>query len=216
MTDLPLSHREVKLELLDPANEYIRRIRERRRTVNTSKCVVGNLRGQTSEALPHTFEFTSSASDWTTDHLCRLQVVMVDGQLDGAIFPKPYILSDDDKTLITINEDGFFLPTAKDIMAHSWSSKTHNNFFIDLMQILVHREKSQISSTSPQPSTPYAVFHPNKTRAAISKALQNAKGSIPTSHNTNGSSYSLIHNFLKYIASMEHLAYPNLPFWCPR
>ena len=212
MTHLPLSHREVNLELLDPENEYIRRIRER----HASKSAAANVQVQISEVIDRTDEFSSSASEWTTDRLCQLQVVVVDDQLDSAMFPGPYIVSDEDKTLIAVKEDGYFVPECQDVMVHAWNSKMHNNFFIDLMQILNHRVTTRISSTSPQPSTPNTASDQNKTKATIQKILQNAKRPTPISRNTKSSSYSLIHNFLKYIASMEHLAHPNFPFWCPR
>jgi hypothetical protein len=209
MTQRSISHREITSELLDPENKYICRIRQLRNVSRAVESAPGN------EALNRTSKSSSSTSEWTTDHIYRLQVVVVDQQLDVAMFSKHYTLSDEDKTITAIKEDGFFLPTNKDILAHAWPSTLHNNFFIDLMQLLRYSDTTQMPSNSLQPSGPHEASQ-SKTHEAISKALQKAKGLRPISYNTGSSSCSLMHNFLKYIACMEHIEYPNLPFWCPR
>ena len=56
----------------------------------------------------------------------------------------------------------------------------------------------------------------SQQKVAISQALEYAKSLSPATETSQLLSHSLFHNFLKYVASMEHLAYPDLPFWCPR
>ena len=90
----------------------------------------------------------------------------------------------------------------------------YNNFFIDLMQLSSLNEPTRVPTDSPQLQEPSQVDISGQTRAAIQNEIQKITRSI-SFKSSKRTSLSLVHNFLKYAASMEHLAFPDSPFWCP-
>ena len=167
----------------------------------------GNSSGPISHALENLPGFSLSPSQWSEHHLDRFQVVVNGPETDEALFPKEYTVSDNDKTLKAITEDGFFASTEKDFATPALSGKLYSGFFMDLLQLSAKgEEQTSISKSNTQ----------SQQKVAISQALEYAKSLSPAAETSQLLSHSLFHNFLKYVASMEHLAYPDLPFWCPR
>ena len=177
-----------------------------RSEVYTVNDTYGKEQGPISHALDRIDNF-APASEWTPDHMLRFQVIVLEHQLDVAMFPKQYSVTDQDKTLTAAMKDDFFVN--RDFMDHGWSQKLHSNFFIDLMQLKESKSKP-ISSSSTSLREPYTSLTQNLDTGSI------APKSLKVLQKPHSASYSLIHNFLKYVASMEHLSYPDLPFWCPR
>jgi hypothetical protein len=133
---------------------------------------------------------------------------------DEALFPNEYVVSDDDKTLKAMTEDGFFVSTEKDLLTPAMSGKMYTGFFMDLLHLSAKGEER--TATSLPVSESNTASTQSQQKVAISQALEYAKGLSPATETSQLLSHSLFHNFLKYVASMEHLAYPDLPFWCPR
>jgi hypothetical protein len=213
MSKLPLHRRDPVPEIFDHGNEYVGQIRRMRDEFLALQKAAGNLEGPISHALNRIHGFATPASEWTMEHICRFQAVFVEQQPDMALFPEPYVLSNKDKTFVAAEEDGFFLPTRDNVVFHA-GRKMHNNFFVDLMQLQSLSEPTRLPSASSQSQKPYHDDISGQIRAAISKKIQNVAG--PTSlTSSKRTSLSLMHNFLKYVASMEHLLYPDFPFWCP-
>jgi hypothetical protein len=164
--------------------------------------------------------FSRSPSEWSEDHLCRFQVVINDEQPDEPLFPNEYVVSDNDKTLKAICEDGFFLPTDKDLTARVFSARLHSGFFMDLMQLMTEGQDIKKTEISYPVSGSAAASSHYRAEVAVSKAREYPKGLYPATSPAPSTAqllpHSLIHNCLKYVASMEHLSFPSLPFWCPR
>src|SRR5579859_2301180 len=203
-------------DTLDVENPYVRRIQRMRSEVLALNEGRESSYGPISHALEILPNFSRSASDWSTDHLCRFHVVVTDEHPDKPLFPAQYMPADEDKTLKAISEDGFFLSTGERFPLCSLSTKLHSAFFMDLLQITAEGESMTKNENSTPISESNASSSQDEHKTAISKALHYAKGLAPHSETVQFLSLSLIHNFLKYVASMEHLAYPDLPFWCPR
>jgi hypothetical protein len=201
MSQEQLVHRETPS--IDPHNEYVRQIRQMRTELDAVRTPDGKERGPLSHALNRDENF-ASPSQWTLECLLRFQVVVLDHQPDVSLFPKRYIVLDEDKTLVAATKDEFFVN--KDFRDRGWSQKLHSNFFIDLMQL---------SSSKPIPATSTPIREPYASLAQSSNTRLMASKSLDAVQKGHSASYSLIHNFLKYVASMEHLAYPDLQFWCP-
>lgn len=171
--------------------------------------------GPIFHALEYLTGFSLSLSEWSEHHLCRFQVV-IHGQTHEALFPNEYVVSDNDKTLKAITEDGFFVSADGDFATPALSGKLHSGFFMDLLQLSAKAEEGRPTSLLMSESNNANIPSTQKQKVAISQALEHVKGLSPATETSQLLSHSLFHNFLKYVASMEHLAYPELPFWCPR
>jgi hypothetical protein len=193
----------------------VQRIQRMRNEVDIFNKCRENSYGPISHALENLPRFSLSPSEWSEDHLCRFQVVINNGQTDEALFPNEYVVSDNDKTLRAITEDGFFVSTEKDLLTPALSGKLYSGFFMDLLQLSAKGEEGRATSL-PISESNTASTHQSRQKVAISRALEYAKSLSPATETSQLLSDSLFHNFLKYVASMEHLAYPDLPFWCPR
>lgn len=201
-------------DTVDVGNACVCRIQQMRNEVDIFNKGQENSYGPISHALENLPGFSRSPPEWSADHLCRFQVVTDVEQPDELLVPNEYVVSDNDKTLKAMIEDGFFLPGDEDLAARAFSPKLHSGFFMDLLQLTVERQviqKPQISS--PESTTSSSQY---QLKTAIAKTLEYAKGLHPAPNKVQLLSHSLIHYCLKYVASMEHLSYPNLPFWCPR
>lgn len=202
-------------DTFDVENSYVRRIQQMRSEVLAFNEGREHSYGPISHALEILPNFSRSASDWSTDHLCRFHVVITDEHPDEPMFPAQYMPADEDKTLKAISEDGFFLSIGERFPLRSLSTKLHSAFFMDLQQITAEDESVTKNENSAPISEPNASNSRDELKTAIVKALHYAKG-LAHPETVSFLSHSLIHNFLKYVASMEHLAYPDQPFWCPR
>ena len=203
-------------DTVDVENACVHRIQRMRNEVDIFNKGQENSHGPISHALENLPGFSRSPSEWSEDHLCRFQVVINDEQPDEALFPNEYVVSDNDKTLKAITEDGFFLPTDKDLAARAFSARLHSGFFMDLLQLMAEGQdikKPEISYPISESTATSSQYQP---KTAIAKTLEYAKGLHPAPSTVQLLSHSLIHNCLKYVASMEHLSFPSLPFWCPR
>ena len=203
-------------DTLDVENPYVRRIQQMRSEVLAFNEGREPSYGPISHALEILPSFSRSTSDWSTDHLCRFQVVITDEHPDEPMFPAQYMPADEDKTLNAISEDGFFLSPGEIFPLRSSSTKLHSAFFMDLLQITAEGESMAKNENSTPILEPNASSSHDEQKTAIAKALHYAKGLASHSETVQFLAHSLIHNFLKYVASIEHLAYPDLTFWCPR
>ena len=102
-----VSHFHMSQEPVDIESACVHRIQRMRNEVDIFNKGRGNSYGPISHALENLPGFSLSLSDWSEHHLCRFQVV-INGQTDEALFPNEYVVSDNDKTLKAITEDGFF------------------------------------------------------------------------------------------------------------
>lgn len=197
---------------VDIESPCVHRIQRMRNEVDIFNKGRGNSYGPISHALENLTGFSLSPSDWSEHHLCRFQVV-INRQTDEALFPNEYVVSDNDKTLKAITEDGFFVSTEKHFATPALSGKLHSGFFMDLLQLSAKGEEGRETSLLSESNTANTQ---SQQKVSISQALEYAKSLSPATETSQLLSHSLFHNFLKYVASMEHLAYPDLPFWCPR
>jgi hypothetical protein len=201
---------QYSLEVNDADVRQIGRMRNEVHAYNKS---TDSSYGPLSHALKTVPNFSRS---WTAEHLCRFQVVAIDDEPHTTMFPAQYIVSEDDKTLTAIREDGLFLTTNETLGDRVFSTKLYNGFLMDLLQLAIHGESIEVSTTS-LPMTESNHSSPQRRqKETIARAINQAKQIAPPSNSLHFLSYSLVHNFLKYVASMEHLAYPDMPFWCPR
>jgi hypothetical protein len=121
-------------ETLEVDDPFICRIQRMRREVDTFNEDREPCYGPISHALETLPNFSCSHSGWSMEHLCRFQVVAKDEPTEELMFPAQYMVTDDDKTLKAITEDGFFLSTGEIFALRSLSTKSHSAFFMDLLQ----------------------------------------------------------------------------------
>lgn len=202
-------------ETVDDKNPFVHRIQRMRNEVDVFNKGRVNSYGPISHALENLPGFSHSPSEWSEDHLCRFQVVISDEQPDEALFPHEYAVLDNDKTLKAITEDGFFLPTNEDLMAGAFSARLYSGFFMDLLQLMAEGQDTKKTEISYPVLESTATSSRHKPKTAIAKTLAHTKVLHPAPSTVQLLSHSLLHNCLKYVASMEHLSFPSLPFWCP-
>jgi len=215
--DIP-KHRER------PGDEYI----SQTKYVDNIVAMRSGLAAGVSPALKNIRHFDASASEWGEDHLTRFQAIVLEQQLFLNIYPIKHAPMYDDPVLVALRQDAFFDTTANDVKRGEWKTKTyHNNFFIDLMHLLVGADPPTLSI----PTTRTAPERESKTsaRAAIERLLANEDTLRPDSP-VDGrlspmslfssdtaatkslkfwgpretSSHSLFHNLLKSIACLEY------------
>ena len=147
------------------------------------------------------------------------------------MFPSEYSVSDRDKTYTAIETDEFFTSTKNDVAYGKWATNMYNDFFIDLMQLcevvsahqgralLRTTEKCRIAKDEPKVTMAEALITASKyflhmlltqsfsqsddSFSLVSK-MSIESNSVVNLDNWKMSSHSLMHNFLKYIATMEH------------
>lgn len=226
-------------DILGPDNFYVGLIQHIRENTREFVGLDGGKHGPISHALQTIRGFACSASGWTEDHLARFQVLVLPGQVAGAMFPREYALSAHDKTLQTIQTEGFFSATKSDIAHGTWPPKMYSNFFIDLMHLLRGGNRTPTPHNSPKKREAYIKAAKRDANEAVKAALAASRSwsssnvgsdtvfspgtalstessSVVNLGNRETSTYSLMHNFLKYIAIMEHRTWPESPLWCPR
>jgi hypothetical protein len=203
----------MSLNSLDVNDADVGQIRRMRDEVHAyNKCTESSY-GPLSHALKTIPNFSRS---WTAEHPYRFQVVAIDDKSHITMFPAQYVVLEDDKTLNAIREDGLFLTTNETLADRVLSTKLYSGFFMDLLQLATHGESVEVDATS-VPMTESSHSSPQlRQKETITQAINHAKRLNPPSNPIQVLSHSLIHNFLKYVATMEHLAYPDMPFWCPR
>lgn len=221
---------------LKPSNKYLYTIQGMRNNVREFIGLDGGNHGPISHALQNIRDFACSASGWTQEHLTRFQIIILPGQLPDDMFPSEYVPSADDKTHTSIQAEGFFIPTKIDVAYGRWAPKMYNHFFIDLMQLLRGGTRTPTPHTSLKLRESYVRGAKLDAKAAIKAMISISPTSLGRSDitfsqrsassmesnsvvnlgNRETSTYSLMHNFLKYIATMEHHAWPDSRLWCPR
>ena len=94
--------------------------------------------------------FTSSASDWTADHLAYFQVIVLNDQLARDLFAAAFILHDDDPTMTALRVDGFSTTQKRAIIQGQWDiTRQYNPVFLSLMQLSRGGERTPSPHTSP-------------------------------------------------------------------
>jgi len=94
--------------------------------------------------------FTSSASDWTADHLAHFQVIVLNNQLARDLFAADFLLHDDDPTMAALRNDGFSTTPERTILQGQWdTTRQYNPVFLSLMLLSRGGERTSGPHTSP-------------------------------------------------------------------
>jgi hypothetical protein len=216
-------------------NFYVNSIRAMRSEVRRSVRSDGQpYSGPINHALENIREF--DCSGWTREHLIRFQAVVISDQLAHSLFPRQYAVGEVDKAFQKIQADGFFQLSKQDVARGLWDeTKGYNNFFLDLLQILPGSQ-TPTPRTSPKSRNIYLRIAKDNAKASLADALNSvasqrtgsgasfSPGSLMITQSNSEldlgpretTSYSLIHNLLKYIATVEFHLWPNHPGWVPR
>jgi hypothetical protein len=182
------------------------------------------------ETIPN---FECSASNWTQDHLNRLQVVILEGQKDQQLFPADWAVRNDDKAVMKMMTEGFFAPTKVDVSKGKWDmTKSYHNFFLHLLHI---QQASRTSSPRTSPklrTTPHHLVRRTSWAQAFKNAVLIATPASDADSEPSASpmsvsnlkvdlgpretsSYLLMHDFLVYLASIELQVWSDYPQWQP-
>ena len=176
--------------------------------------------------------FISSASDWTMDHLAYFQVIVLNDQPARDLFAAAFVLNDDDPTMTALRVDGFSTTQKRAIIQGQWDiTRQYNPVFLSLMQLSRGGERTPSPHTSPpsridlpRPSKDVALARISGLEQE-SSSLSTTSDSIVSTSSSEGMSvvhdlgpretlsFTLVHNLLTYLCTVEHRARPNGPQW---
>jgi hypothetical protein len=216
---------------LSDENKYVADIIEMRRSIQGIDTPEGQQTGPIRHALETIDNFGCSASEWTKDHIIRFQVVCFVEQPASNMYPSQFLPRDNDHVTKALGEEKFFDPTKDDVKIGNWKyDNLNNNFFLDLMKLLISTDSPTISLSTTRQSKPREsktsagqdiqkiIAHPDRhrpiTRAIASHRLESPDSlfTADTINSTNTLIYcgaretstrSLFHSLLKSIASLE-------------
>ena len=215
---------------LSDDNNYVADIIEMRRSIQDIDTPEGQQIGPIRHALETIKNFGCSASEWTRDHIIRFQAVCFVEQSTNNIYPSQFLPRNDNPVMKALDEEKFFGPTKDAVKMGDWKyDNLHNNFFLDLMQLLnsadgptssvpaTRQSKPRESKTSARQEIKKIIAHPERhrpiTRATALHRSESSDSSFTADTiNTNTliywgsretSTHSLFHNLLKSIASLE-------------
>ena len=177
--------------------------------------------------------FTSSASDWTEDHLAHFQVIVLNDRLASDLFAAAFLLHDDDPTMGALRNDGFSTTKKRTILQGQWdTTRQYNPVFLSLMLLYRSGERTPSPQTSPQPRNILPRVSRDVALTAISELEESRRLSGKTTTDSTVStissdpmsviqdlgrrvtlSFTLIHNLLTYLCTLEHQARANGPQW---
>ena len=107
--------------------------------------------GRIAQAVKEIKKFTTSGSEWTSQHLANFQIVVLDNQTAPHLFPGVFLVPDIDPTMTALRDDGFMTTDAGAIKHGLWdTTKPYNPVFLALMQL--HRGWNR--TPSPRMSPP--------------------------------------------------------------
>ena len=179
-------------------------------------------------------EFTSSASDWTKDHLAYFQVIVLNDQLARNLFGAAFILRDDDPTMTALRSEGFSTTQKRTISQGQWdTTRQYNPVFLSLMLLSRGGERTPTPRTSPL--TRIDLRRASK-EVALTRMSEVEDETLPLSRTTTTDStvstqssdrmsvavdlgprenlsFTLAHNLLTYLCTVEHRSRPNSPQW---
>jgi hypothetical protein len=227
-------------ELTDD-NEYIREITEMRARTRTFQDSLGTSQEPIGFAIDNIEGFVSSGSNWQREHLNRFQVVVFDNQYARAMFPVQYIPQNDDDTIKALDVSGFFHPSKDDIVQGNWdSSKIYNHAFLDILGLLrddsparnvtLRRTiKSRVAKESARVVMKEIIAADAEiggesralTKVMSSESLYSASASIQSQSMIHYGpretlTHSLLHNWLKTLATYEVNNHDNEKMWLSR
>ena len=179
-------------------------------------------------------KFTSSASDWTVDYLAYFQVIVLNDQLARDLFAGGFILHDDDTTMTTLRNDGFSTTQKRAIIQGQWdTTRQYNPVFLSLMFLCRGGERTPSPHTSPQSRNILPRASKDVALTTISE-LEQESGWLSSETATDSTvstfssdrmsviqdlgpretiSFTLVHNLLIYLCTVEYRARPNGPRW---
>ena len=241
MEDIP-THRRPLPETLLINNKYIDDIKQmRENTKDATRPLTGQIRGPIAHALQHVPGFACSASEWTSEHLTRFQIVVFQDQPSSHLFPDEYLITDNDKTMKALKDNKFFSPDENHVSNGEWDYDClHHFFFTDLMLLLRGGDRTP----SPRTSPPQKSMRPRDAKeeaqneikrvleshaqagsSAVSRTSMDTDSYRPSMSSIRSHSlpdhgpretltYSMMHNFLKYLGTIEYKVMKNkIPLW---
>ena len=152
--DIP-THRRPPPDRLLVSNKYIDDIKQMRGNTKDAKHpLTGQSQGPIAHTLQHIPTFACSASEWTSDHLTRFQIVVLQDQPSSNLFPEEYLITANDKTMKSLSDQKKNSPNEKQIGNGEWDHDCLNHLFcMDLMLLLGGGDRRQSPRTSrPQKS----------------------------------------------------------------
>jgi len=176
----------------------------------------------------------SSASDWTTDHLAYFQVIVLNDQLARNLFGAAFILRDDDLTMMALRNDGFSTTQSRTISQGQWDTTgQYNPVFLTLMLLSRGGERTPTPRTSPSTriDLPRAskdvalmtisevedetlpLFRATTTDSTVSTFSSDRMSVVEDLGPRESLSFTLAHNLLTYLCTVEHRFRPNSPQW---
>jgi hypothetical protein len=216
------------IPVLSDENKYVADIIEMRRSIQGIDTPEGLQIGPISHALETIENFGSSASEWTRDHIIRFQVVCLMEQPASKMYPSQFLPGNDDPLMKAFDEEKFFDPTIDAVKVGDWKyDNLNNNFFLDLIQLLIGVDVRTISL--PATRQPKPRESKSSVRQEIQKTIADPENHQHITRATHGwqspdslftadtastdtliywgpretSTHSLFHNLLKSIASLE-------------
>lgn len=188
--------------------------------------------GHIAQAVKEIKKFAASGSQWTSEHLANFQVVVLDNQVPAYLFPSVFLVRDVDPTMTALQEDGFMTTDAGTIKHGRWdNTKPYNSVFVTLMQL----RRGGYRTPSPQSSPPQGTNLPRTAKDIARDSLKQIRDQYYTSTEATSDSsfvmstaedlsqmdlgaretlsFTLIHNLLTYLATVEHQNRPESPRW---
>jgi hypothetical protein len=190
--------------------------------------------GPIGHAMRTIKNFTPSASDWTTDHLAYFQVIVLNDQLASNLFGTAFILRDDDPTMVALRNEGFCTTQKRSITHGQWdTTRQYNPVFLSLMLLSRGGKRTPSPRTSPATRIDLPCESKNVALTTISEVVDETSplSRVTTTDSTVSMfssdrmsvikdlgpretlSFTLIHNLLTYLCTMEHRARPDRPQW---
>jgi len=178
--------------------------------------------------------FISSASDWTADHLAHFQVIVLNSQHANHLFAAAFLLHNDDPTMAALQNDGFSTTRKRTILQGQWdTTRQYNPVFLSLMLLYRSGERTPRPQTSPQPRNILPRVSRDVALTTISELEESRRLSSETTTDSTVStissdpmsviqdlgpretlsSFTLAHNLLTYLGTLEHQTRANGPQW---
>lgn len=145
------SHRSHAYFLSPHLDKHVQAIQTMRDQTLGAKGLLNTDIGPISHAVEYVEDFDCSASGWGREHLTRFQIVVREGCFAPYLYPEQFVPDNTDNTIITLQSEGFFTPTAEKIGLGEWKQDDLSHFvFLYLMLLLRGGDRTQTPHHTPK------------------------------------------------------------------